>query len=85
MPGTIEVNDKMLQLSPEFVYVHDRGDTVYAVDDQRSYKHTDERQVKQGDVIDSLNTVSVVSTGTARLLQFSHNEELPKSKKSKKD
>lgn len=79
----IEVNGNTMILPAAFRYLHVGGDPVYVGDDQGSAGPvTNERVVKEGDWINSDHRVFAVSVGTARLQQYSFNEDDPVAGKS---
>lgn len=82
MPTTVDLTDKPLTLSPEFVYqVVEGSDPVYAAAFQGPHEMNEEQTLKPGDVLDSVNALTVFSLGEARLNQFSQGETVPKEEK----
>ncbi len=89
MPTQIDLQDRPVELSPEFKFLHAGGDDVVVSAWQGSSEKTDDQVLKEGDTVDEPNQLTAYTSGEARLLQFSHEESFPESspapkKKSKK-
>ncbi len=72
MPAEIQVNDRTLELTPEFAYRHIRGNPIQfqavgeAVEDAGTLKF--------GDVLNRSTAVKVSCAGSGTLLQIGHDE-----------